>query len=329
MKDGAVFVVSRVALTAEAIEEFAAAYDPQPQHLNDEAARLTPLQGQAASGWHTCALLMQQLQRQLERWSLYVEVPTFGDIRWLRPVRPNDILETTIRWRSKCGLPGCQSSGGWLVTIEVTNQAGEHVLRMNGNALIANDLSSVDVIRSRALGCARRLIRAPRTVRRAGGHLVRYFEEVELGDEIALGSYDFTEAAMRSYTNIIDRLCEPSAPSPRVSRVLHADRVNSWHLIAAWMRGIVDYYQDECDWLQKRQQPIPILGPAAGVRSLSWCGPVNEGERITFTSWAEHKVNFGTSSGWGLLVAGAEGVNQNGDVVVSFYPQFLLQKQPT
>lgn len=104
--------------------------------------------------------------------------------------------------------------------------------------------------------------------------------------------------------------------------------VHDWHIISMWTRLMVDYYHAEADWLARNQQPVPLLGPAAGTRNLSWHAPVYEGDRISFNSWVEHKVGAGTSKEWGMLVVGAEGVNQSGSTVVSFYPQFLLQKRP-
>jgi|SRR5579859_1210760 len=79
------------ALDAAQITEFAAAFDPQPFHLDDAAARETLFGGLAASGWHTAAITMR----------LNVEggLPVAGgilgagaEISWPKPTRPGDIL---------------------------------------------------------------------------------------------------------------------------------------------------------------------------------------------------------------------------------------------
>ena len=79
-------------VTREDIKRFAAEFDPQPYYLDDAAAEKTPLQGLAASGWHTAAIIMR----------LATDVRPFGphpllgigvdDLRWLAPVRPGDVL---------------------------------------------------------------------------------------------------------------------------------------------------------------------------------------------------------------------------------------------
>ncbi len=48
-----------VAVTRDAVVAFAGAWDPQPFHLDEAAGRASPLGGHAASGWHTCAMLMR------------------------------------------------------------------------------------------------------------------------------------------------------------------------------------------------------------------------------------------------------------------------------
>lgn len=81
-----------VTVTAERIKSFAAEFDPQPFHLDEESARASFFGGLAASGWHTAALTMRLLVGSDMR-------PAGGNIgaggeelKWPRPVRPGDVL---------------------------------------------------------------------------------------------------------------------------------------------------------------------------------------------------------------------------------------------
>lgn len=319
--------LGRIQLTAEAVKEFAAAYDPQPQHIDEQAAAQTLLGGLVASGWQMCAVLMRQVESQLATMFPQIGVPSIDEIRWLKPIRPGEALDARFSRRSRCSCRACGDAGGWAIVAEVVDQTGDPILRMNSNVLLPPREAAPAGVWQSAIRCAEHVKRKPRVPRRPGGHLVRYFEEVELGDEIELGSFDFTPSAVASYSRMIQSACgdgDPHSPSPET---LRGSAVSNWHVIAAWMRKVIDYYQNEADWLASQSRPVPVLGPAAGARSLSWCKPVRAGETIAFSSWAEHKIEIGTSSDWGLLVAGAEGVNQDGEVVVSFYPLFLLQKK--
>jgi acyl dehydratase len=315
--------VGRIEFTADAIKAFAAAYDPQPQHLDECAAKATPLQGLAASGWQACAAVIRRVEQHFESASLRLGIASVEEIRWLRPVRPGDSLEIRVSWQQACTCPDCMNAELRAIVIEAVDQSHVPVLRMHGAATLACRAASPADLRGR---CAQRPLRMSRVRRRPGGRLVRYFEDVELGDEIALHPYDFTPGALHTYACIIDGAFGGSRRSQ--DAVVAAPGACGWHVVAAWMRRIVDYYHAEADWLATRGHPVPLLGPAAGARCLTWFKPVRAGDRITFSSWAEHKVKAGTSREWGLLVAGAEGRHQNGELVVSLYPQFLLQKRP-
>src|ERR1700749_2923793 len=86
------FKSESVQISEAEIKQFAAKFDPQPFHLDHEAARKTIFKGLAASGWHTAAIAM----------SLAVQTHPFGPhpliglgvdgLRWTLPVRPSDIL---------------------------------------------------------------------------------------------------------------------------------------------------------------------------------------------------------------------------------------------
>ncbi|MGY3489562.1 acyl dehydratase [Bradyrhizobium sp. USDA 4011] len=88
---GMQFKSGETLITAPEIKRFAAEFDPQPMHLDEDAAARTFFKGLAASGWHTAAIAMR----------LLVESRPFGDhpiigigggVRWMAPVRPGDVL---------------------------------------------------------------------------------------------------------------------------------------------------------------------------------------------------------------------------------------------
>ena len=80
-------------VTRESVLAFARQFDPQPFHLDDEAAAKTPFGRLAASGWHTCAMTMRMM---VEHWTAIglesLGSPGLEDLRWLKPVYPGDIL---------------------------------------------------------------------------------------------------------------------------------------------------------------------------------------------------------------------------------------------
>jgi acyl dehydratase len=82
----------RVTVTAADITEFAARFDPQPFHLDAEAARGSVFGGLAASGWHTAALTMRLLVGSEFRPAGGIIGAGMDELRWPRPVYPGDEL---------------------------------------------------------------------------------------------------------------------------------------------------------------------------------------------------------------------------------------------
>ena len=79
------------ALDEAQIKSFAAQFDPQPFHLDDEAAKATMFGGFAASGWHTAALTMRLMVGGGMRLAGGI-IGAGGDISWPKPTRPGDTL---------------------------------------------------------------------------------------------------------------------------------------------------------------------------------------------------------------------------------------------
>jgi acyl dehydratase len=89
---GQTFGSGRLTVDKERIKSFAAEFDPQPFHLDEEAARDTIFHGLAASGWHTAAVTMRLLVESDLKPAGGIVGAGFDEFRWPRPVRPGDTL---------------------------------------------------------------------------------------------------------------------------------------------------------------------------------------------------------------------------------------------
>ena len=83
-------------VTAEEIVAFARQWDPQPFHVDAEAAAASPFGGLIASGWHTCALWMRLYVTSLLGEAAGLGSPGVEELRWLAPVRPGDTLSARL-----------------------------------------------------------------------------------------------------------------------------------------------------------------------------------------------------------------------------------------
>jgi acyl dehydratase len=89
---GQTFGSGRIQVDSERIKTFAAEFDPQPFHLDEEAAPNSMFAGLAASGWHTAALTMRILVQSEFKPAGGLIGAGFDELRWPRPVRPGNEL---------------------------------------------------------------------------------------------------------------------------------------------------------------------------------------------------------------------------------------------
>ncbi len=85
-----------MSVSEKEIIDFARQYDPQPIHIDPNAANLTIYGGLIASGWHTGALFMRLLVTNLIASATSMGSPGMEDLRWPLPVRPGDTLSAQI-----------------------------------------------------------------------------------------------------------------------------------------------------------------------------------------------------------------------------------------
>lgn len=124
-------------ITAEEIVAFARLYDPQPFHLDEEAARATPLRGLAASGWHTASLMMRLYVDGLLSGMASMGSPGIEQLDWFAPVRPGDTLTGTFIAVGKRVSKTRPDMGLLSIVIHLDNQHGTRVLEMRATALCA------------------------------------------------------------------------------------------------------------------------------------------------------------------------------------------------
>jgi acyl dehydratase len=133
---GQKYGTGRLRVEAEAIKAFAAAFDPQPFHLDDDAARSSFFQGLSASGWHTASLTMRLLvDGDLKPAGGIIGVWA-DELKWPRPVRPGDELE--VQAEVLAVRPSERRPGQGLVKVRTTtlNQRREAVQVLVINLLV-------------------------------------------------------------------------------------------------------------------------------------------------------------------------------------------------
>src|SRR3990167_3143663 len=134
---GAVSRFGSYDVTREEVIEFASKYDPQPFHLDDEAAAKTHFGRLSASGWHTCAMTMAMMVENLKTHrQAGLGSPGMDSLRWKKPVYPGDTLRVETELLEKRRSSSRPEMGLFKSRVQVFNQNDEVVLEMISNGMI-------------------------------------------------------------------------------------------------------------------------------------------------------------------------------------------------
>lgn len=118
------------------IIEFARAYDPQPMHLDEEAAKRSIVGGLCASGFHSCALMMRLIADGFLNNATSLGSPGIDEVKWSKPVRPDDRLTGRMTCTEKRALGSRPEVGLAKITFEMLNGQGEVVQTWLSNQLL-------------------------------------------------------------------------------------------------------------------------------------------------------------------------------------------------
>jgi acyl dehydratase len=133
---GREFRTDGVTITEGAIIDFAMTFDPQPFHLNVEAAKASIYEGLIASGFQTMALTFRLFIQTRALAVCSLGSPGVDEVRFLRPVRPGDTLRATIQVLDQ--RPSTSKPDRGIVRLHWTtlNQRGEPVLTLTSMQLV-------------------------------------------------------------------------------------------------------------------------------------------------------------------------------------------------
>lgn len=294
------------AVTREAILAFAAEFDPQPFHLDDAAAQRSILGGLAASGWHTaCILMRMNCDEWLNRCASWGG-PGIRQLKWLRPVRPGDVLSARRHLNGK-RLSQSRPEMGFLdFTMELLDQNSEIVLMQEMVVM----MGLAGKLAPQAKIVPRKPCAAPAA---SQARMSGWYEDAEPGLRTELGSYLFERQRVIDFAREYDP--QPFHLSDEAAAASHFGTLSAsgWHTAAAWMRRMVEARQR----FDAAQAHPPESGPSPGFRDLRWLKPVYAWDCLSFSTQVVEKRATSRPS-WGLVTSLNGGDNQFGERVFEF-----------
>jgi acyl dehydratase len=117
-------------VTREEILEFAREFDPQDNHIDEEAAKKSLLGGLSASGWHTASIALRLIHEGLSLNSAFIGDAGIDELRWQRPVYVDDVLAVRRICKDSQRSQSRPKIGLVHFLWEVLNQRGEIVMTM-------------------------------------------------------------------------------------------------------------------------------------------------------------------------------------------------------
>jgi acyl dehydratase len=128
--EGDVHVFGSAVVDADEQLAFSRKYDPQSIHVDPAAADKGPFGGIIASGWYTGCLMMRMLVDHFLTHNASMASPGVDELRWLKPVRPGDVLSVRATILKATPSRSKPDRGAVTTLTEVLNQHGEVVMSL-------------------------------------------------------------------------------------------------------------------------------------------------------------------------------------------------------
>jgi acyl dehydratase len=157
---------------------------------------------------------------------------------------------------------------------------------------------------------------------------MRYFDDIKVGDRIELGSHTFTAEDIKTFAAAYDPQAFHMDEAAAAKSHFGALCASGWHTVSMWMRLRVLYAQKDDAARAARGEPNAKGGSSPGFRELKWLKPVYAGDTITYASEVAEMRASQSRRCWGLVFSRNTGVNQKGELVLSFIGSGFVERRP-
>lgn len=154
-----------------------------------------------------------------------------------------------------------------------------------------------------------------------------YFEDLEIGATVNLGSYTFTREAIIDFARKFDpqpfHLDEKAAQQSLFGGLC----ASGWHTSAIWLRHLIDHRNREAELMRFRGERPARYGPSPGFEKLRWLKPVYVGDTLTFSTRVREKIDSRSRPEFGLVISDNEALTQNIEPVFSVVSKVFVERR--
>jgi acyl dehydratase len=315
-------------VTKDEIIAIARVYDPQPIHLDEEAAKHSMVGGLCASGFHTCGLLMRILCDEILNHSGSLGSPGIDEVKWMKPVRPGDTLAARLTCTEKRNLASRPDVGASKMLFELLNQNQDVVMSWASNQFIRRRHPGHEAPSSTARTHTAPLINnwdladAPSPSRTGN-----FFEDRHVGEVYDLGRHTFTRDDIIAFAEQFDP--QPFHLTEEAGRksLFGALAASGWHTAAIFVQKNVAWRQAFEAEIRNTGNPVAQWGPSPGIKGVSWMKPVLAGDTLEFRGRTTEKIELKSRPNRGLIVSETQGRNQRGEIVFRIGGQIFVERR--
>jgi acyl dehydratase len=156
--------------------------------------------------------------------------------------------------------------------------------------------------------------------------MIKFYEDIVVGEEILIGSHAFTREAIIAYAKAYDPQPFHIDDAAAATSIYGSLIASGWHTACVYMRALVDWRDANRTTALSRGETVPTLGVSPGVRDVRWPNPVRPGDVVTFYSTVQSKRETKRPV-WGLVTNQARGVDQNGREVLSLQGSVFVARR--
>jgi len=156
--------------------------------------------------------------------------------------------------------------------------------------------------------------------------MIKFYEDLVVGEENRLGSHEFTSEAIIAFAKVYDPQPFHIDDAAGAASIYGSLCASGWHTACVCMRTLIDWRDARRKEAEARGEPVPVLGVSPGIRDLRWLSPVRPGDVVTFYSKVESKRETKRPA-WGLVGHYTRGVDQTGREVLSMHGSVFVARR--
>ena len=320
-------------VTAEEIIAFGRAWDPQPMHVDAEAAKASIVGGLCASGYHICVIMMRLVCDAVLNDVASLGSPGVDEVKWLKPLRPGDSVRCSYRIQEKRVLKSRPDVGASKVLVELLDADDAVVANWVTNQFTRLRSPTRADEQGASQGQDQRRVKmqlnlwegTPRGPLPSKPDL--FFEDREVGEVFDLGRHDFNKASIIAFARAWDPQPFHLDEAAAKASLFGALAASGWHTAALYIRSLVAARQRASAAARAEGIALATYGPSPGCKNLAWPRPVFVGDTVEYRARLAEKIDLKSRPDRGLLILTSQGRNQKGEIVFGITSQILCERR--